>query len=249
MQHEAVVELHRAAEEHRLRHQRRVAQLDVHLLEQRLERDVDRAVHHDAERAALVVLADEGEGAGKIRVRHRRHGDEEVAGKVDRLHWPPVAYFNPSGRLAQIGPQGFPDLPAYRSALFWFRRDLRDGDNAGLYYALRSSGHVYCVFVFDTEILEALPSRADRRVEFIHDAISELSRSIEAKGGRLLVLHDRARDAIPALARRLGVDAVFANGDYEPAARSRDDAVARRSSPTGDASTSRRTRRSSRRTR
>jgi deoxyribodipyrimidine photo-lyase len=83
------------------------------------------------------------------------------------------------------------------------------------------------VFVFATEILEALPSRADRRVEFIHDAVEELSRSLAAQGGALLVLHDRARHAIPALARRLGVDAVFANGDYEPQARARDEAVSK----------------------
>jgi deoxyribodipyrimidine photo-lyase len=118
-------------------------------------------------------------------------------------------------------------LAAYRSALFWFRRDLRDEDNAGLYYALRSAQQVYCAFVFDTEILEALPARADRRVEFIHGAVAELARALAAKGGALLVLHERAREAIPALARRLGVDAVFANGDYEPAARGRDEAVAR----------------------
>jgi len=116
-------------------------------------------------------------------------------------------------------------LPAYRSTLFWFRRDLRDDDNAGLYYALRSAGHAYCVFVFDTEILDVLPSRADRRVEFIREALDELSRSLAAKGGALLVLHGRARDEIPALAHRLGVDAVFANGDYEPQARARDEAV------------------------
>jgi len=28
-------------------------------------------------------------------------------------------------------------LPAYDSALHWFRRDPRDDDNAGLYYALK----------------------------------------------------------------------------------------------------------------
>ena len=123
-------------------------------------------------------------------------------------------------------PRGSP-LPAYRSALFWFRRDLRDTDNAGLYFALRSAGRVYCAFVFDREITDALPSRADRRLEFIHDALAQLSESLAARGGALIVLHDRAREAIPALARRLGVDAVFANGDYEPQARSRDDDVAR----------------------
>ena len=81
-----------------------VLQGNVHLLEERLQGHVDGPVHHDPQRAALVVLADESEGAGKIRVRHRRHGDEEVAGEVDRLHLPPVAYFNPSQDLAQIVP-------------------------------------------------------------------------------------------------------------------------------------------------
>ena len=116
-------------------------------------------------------------------------------------------------------------MPAYRSALFWFRRDLRDSDNAGLYYALKSAGRVHCVFVFDREILDALESRVDRRVEFIHSSLVELSASLAAKGGGLIVLHDSAREAIPRLAARLGVDAVFVNGDYEPAGVARDDAV------------------------
>ena len=118
-------------------------------------------------------------------------------------------------------------MQAYDSALFWYRRDLRVEDNAGLHFALRCARRAYCVFVFDREILEALPAPADRRVEFIWDSVAELRGRLREAGGELLVLHDRARDAIPALARALGVDAVFANGDYEPAARDRDDAVRR----------------------
>jgi deoxyribodipyrimidine photo-lyase len=119
-------------------------------------------------------------------------------------------------------------LPTYRSALFWFRRDLRDRDNAGLYYALRSAEHVYCAFVFDLEILDVLPSRADRRVEFIQASVAELAESLARRGGTLIVLHDSARTAIPELARRLEVDAVFANGDYEPQAEARDREVGER---------------------
>ena len=115
----------------------------------------------------------------------------------------------------------------YRSALFWFRRDLRLEDNAGLYHALRASDRVFCAFVFDREILDALASRRDRRVDFIHRSLRELGDALRERGGGLMVLHDRARTAIPALARGLGVDAVFANGDYEPEAVARDDAVER----------------------
>jgi deoxyribodipyrimidine photo-lyase len=41
------------------------------------------------------------------------------------------------------------------------------------------------------------------------------------------VLHGRARDLIPQLARSLGAQAVYANHDYEPQAKDRDDSVAR----------------------
>ena len=110
-------------------------------------------------------------------------------------------------------------------ALFWFRRDLRDYDNAGLYHALKSSRQVYCAFVFDREILDELPNRADRRVEFILESVRELDAAFRKAGGALIVLHDQATGAISALAERLKVSAVFANHDYEPAGIARDDAV------------------------
>ncbi|HET9700461.1 MAG TPA: deoxyribodipyrimidine photo-lyase [Burkholderiales bacterium] len=115
----------------------------------------------------------------------------------------------------------------YEKSLCWFRRDLRADDHAALSAALRSSRRVWCVFVFDTDILDPLPDRADRRVEFIWEALRELDRALRALGGGLMVLHGLAREEIPALAARLGAQAVFASRDYEPAAVARDEAVAR----------------------
>ncbi len=114
----------------------------------------------------------------------------------------------------------------YDSALVWFRRDLRDYDHGALYQALRQSRQVYCVFVFDRDILDVLPSRQDRRVEFILGSVGELAAALEARGGGLQVLHGRAEAEIPRLAQALGVQAVFANRDYEPAAKARDARVA-----------------------
>jgi len=107
-------------------------------------------------------------------------------------------------------------------ALVWFRRDLRIDDHAALSQALGRARAVHCVFVFDTEILDALEDRADRRVEFIRACLIELGSALERLGGALIVEHGRARELIPALARRLQVDAVFANRDYEPLALARD---------------------------
>ena len=108
----------------------------------------------------------------------------------------------------------------------WFRRDLRLSDHAALYAALRAHPTVHCVFVFDREILDKLPTRFDRRVEFIWESAMELDAELRAAGGGLRVLHDRAREAIPRLARELGVQVVYANHDYEPQAIERDADVA-----------------------
>ncbi|HET7897583.1 MAG TPA: deoxyribodipyrimidine photo-lyase, partial [Flavisolibacter sp.] len=48
--------------------------------------------------------------------------------------------------------------------LFWFRRDLRLNDNAGLHAALRSGLPVVPVFIFDANILSHLDDARDRRV-------------------------------------------------------------------------------------
>lgn len=116
-------------------------------------------------------------------------------------------------------------MARYAKSLFWFRRDLRDFDNAGLYHALKSSEQVYCAFLFDRDILDRLASKADRRVEFIWESLRELKAALQARGGDVIVLQGTARVEIPALAQRLQVDAVFANRDYEAKASARDGEV------------------------
>ncbi len=113
-------------------------------------------------------------------------------------------------------------------ALVWLRRDLRADDHAALYHALKSARRVWCAFVFDTEILDALP-RADRRVEFIRDSLVGVDAELRALGAShgtegvgLIVRHGRADVEIPTLALQLDVQAVFANHDDEPAALARD---------------------------
>ncbi len=120
-----------------------------------------------------------------------------------------------------------------KSALVWFRRDLRDDDHAALAAALAEAGAVHCAFVFDTAILDALPARRDRRLAFIHASLLELDAALRARGGGLIVRHGDARDEIPRLAQRLGVAAVFANRDYEPDAKARDACVAERLAAAG----------------
>ena len=117
--------------------------------------------------------------------------------------------------------------------LVWFRRDLRDHDHAALAAALASGRPVHCAFVFDRDILDALPTRNDRRVDFIHASLQQLDAALRSRGGGLIVRHGRATDELPRLAAELGVNAVYANRDYEPAAKARDAAVARQLAASG----------------
>ncbi len=117
------------------------------------------------------------------------------------------------------------------TALVWFRRDLRSEDQAALFHALKAARQVWCVFVFDHEILDPLP-RADRRVEFILQCVgaldaelAELGRRHDTHGVRLLVRHGKGCDEIVALASELHVQAVYANHDDDPYALARDAAV------------------------
>ncbi len=116
-------------------------------------------------------------------------------------------------------------------ALVWFRRDLRADDNAALHHALRAAREVWCVFVFDREILDALPRR-DRRVEFIRESVEALSHALATLGAahgragvRLIVRHGHASTELPELASLLRVQAVYANHDDEPAVLARDGRV------------------------
>ncbi len=123
-------------------------------------------------------------------------------------------------------------MNTYDHGLMWFRRDLRTQDNAALHHALKACRRVWCVFVFDTDILDPLLARglqADRRVEFIRASLVELNEQLKAlglehgaQGVGLIVRHGKAQQVIPALARRLHVQAVFANHDDEPHAHARD---------------------------
>ena len=97
-------------------------------------------------------------------------------------------------------------------------------DHAALHHALKNSHAVFCVFIFDREILEKLP-RQDRRIEFLHASLIELHTELKKMGGALIVRHAYAAQDIPLLARSLEVDAVYVNRDYEPAAVARDAAV------------------------
>lgn len=110
-------------------------------------------------------------------------------------------------------------------SIFWFRRDLRLQDNAGLYHALKSGNPVLPLFIFDKNILDKLEDKKDRRVEFIHGVISEMQLELKKLGTTLLVKYGTPEEIFPALLNQFDVESIYTNHDYEAYALERDEAV------------------------
>ena len=110
-------------------------------------------------------------------------------------------------------------------ALVWLRRDLRLYDNKALYRACEENEEVLLCFVFDTEILNKLKNKNDRRVDLIFQAIELLRAQLKKHNSDLVVLYGNPAEKIPKLASDLNAQKVYANEDYEPYAKKRDLAV------------------------
>ncbi len=119
-------------------------------------------------------------------------------------------------------------MQKYNKSLVWFRRDLRDYDHAALYHALKDSKQVFCLFIFDTDILNQLQDKADRRVEFIWESLRELKAALQKNGSDLIVEYGVAKEIVIKQAQQLAIEAVFSNRDYEPTAVDRDADVAKK---------------------
>ncbi len=108
---------------------------------------------------------------------------------------------------------------------FWFRRDLRIEDNAGLYHALKSGNRVQCFFLFDRNILDKLEEKGDARVHFIHDAIKELAEQLKEYDASIDVRYGEPIKLWKKILKDYEVEAVYSNRDYEPYAEDRDNEV------------------------
>lgn len=110
-------------------------------------------------------------------------------------------------------------------SIFWFRRDLRLDDNAGLYHALKKGIPVLPIFIFDKTILDKLEDKKDRRVEFIHHAILNLSEQLQELGSSIKIFYSTPEKVFKELQNEYDIKTVYTNHDYEPYAGERDTAI------------------------
>lgn len=109
-----------------------------------------------------------------------------------------------------------------KTALFWFRRDLRLLDNTALNKAIEEGYRILPLFIFDSEICDEL-HRDDARISFIYKALSEIHKELSKNyHSQLIIKQGEVLHVINQLILNHKIDAIFCNEDYEPYALSRD---------------------------
>ncbi|MDT0295166.1 cryptochrome/photolyase family protein [Mesonia ostreae] len=110
-------------------------------------------------------------------------------------------------------------------SLFWFRRDLRLDDNLGFWEALKGEHPVLPIFIFDEEILSALP-KEDARVTYIFERLQEMRKELQDDhASSLAIYHGQPQKIFQQLLKDYDIQALFTNTDYEPYAKERDEKI------------------------
>lgn len=105
--------------------------------------------------------------------------------------------------------------------IFWFRRDLRLDDNIALNHALAEGIPVLALFIFDTVIIDELPTD-DPRISFIYETLSGINDQLLKSSSSLLILKGDPETLWRNLVETYDLNAVYINKDYEPYSISRD---------------------------
>jgi deoxyribodipyrimidine photo-lyase len=111
-------------------------------------------------------------------------------------------------------------------SICWLRRDLRLDDNAALYHALKGEHKVLLLFIFDTNILDKLQDKTDRRVQFIYDELVAMQAQLAKLGSQILIKYGTPREVWNDLVATYNIVNVYTNHDFEPYARDRDGKLA-----------------------
>ena len=105
-----------------------------------------------------------------------------------------------------------------KTAIHWFRRDLRLTDNTALNAAAAAAEHVVPVYIVSTWQGQHHWTGPNRQ-EFLCACLQALSKNLTAIGGRLLIRAGQAEQALERLVAESKAEAIFYNHDPDPFGR------------------------------
>jgi deoxyribodipyrimidine photo-lyase len=116
---------------------------------------------------------------------------------------------------------------APRTAIIWFRRDLRLHDHPALVAAVEDADRVVPLFVVDPALVGGRFA-SPNRIWFLLASLSGLRASLRALGSDLVVRVGDPRVVVPSIARESGAATVLVSRDHAPFGVARDQTVGER---------------------
>ncbi len=116
-------------------------------------------------------------------------------------------------------------VEAMKSALHWFRRDLRITDNTALAAAASDAESVVPVYVA-SRWRGGHRWTGSPRQTFLCGSLASLDKNLRSIGSRLVVREGNAVEELVKLAREAGAEAVFTNRDPDPFGRKQEERLA-----------------------
>ena len=107
-----------------------------------------------------------------------------------------------------------------KKTIVWFKTDLRLHDNETLVKAIAQSDEVIPVYCFDENNFKQTEFGFEKtgsfRAQFLIESLIDLDKSLRQIGSGLIVLHGKPEVEITAIAKKYGVQKVFAKKEVTP---------------------------------
>ncbi len=112
-----------------------------------------------------------------------------------------------------------------RIVIWWLRRDLRLSDNLALHAAIQNADRVIPCFILDQSLLNG-GKIAPKRRDFLLGGLSALDAELRRRGTYLVIRYGDPLVELQQLLNETGAQAIYAEADFSPFARSRDAKIA-----------------------
>ena len=109
-------------------------------------------------------------------------------------------------------------------AIWWIRRDIRLQDNPALDAGLQNAAEIIPLFILDPALIKS-PNTSKSRLFFLYQGLEQLQKDLSSSGSRLVIRSGNPTRVLSEIQQESGASTIFAEADFSPYARRRDNAV------------------------
>lgn len=131
-----------------------------------------------------------------------------------------VADKKPSALIRFLKEINTPMIPEKKTALVWFKTNLRLRDNECLFNAVAENDQVVPFYCLDDNLFQTtvfgFKKAGDFRLKFLKESLQQLDEDLRKAGSGLMLLNGTPEKEISKLAKELGAQRIYAEKEVAP---------------------------------